>query len=228
VHPVDDFSQANPPSNPRLLDALAQEFIRSGYNIRHLEKLILTSRTYQLDSTVNDSNKFDTNNYSRAYIRPLMAEQVVDILNCALGVNEPFTGPDAVFNGMKMIEVGSSRLVGNVAYVLRIFGRPPRTTACDCERAMEPALPQTLFRMTDPSLLAKFNQPQGRAVQLARSRLSNEEVTDELFLATLSRYPTAQEKAAALEHFRTARTRQEAIIDILWALINTREFILNH
>jgi hypothetical protein len=228
VHPVDDFSQANPPSNPRLLDALAQEFIRSGYNIRHLEKLILTSRTYQLDSTVNASNKFDTNNYSRAYIRPLMAEQVVDILNCALGVNEPFTGPDAVFNGMKMIEVGSSRLVGNVAYVLRIFGRPPRTTACDCERAMEPALPQTLFRMTDPSLLAKFNQPQGRAAQLARSRLSNEEVTDELFLATLSRYPTAQEKAAALEHFRTARTRQEAIIDILWALINTREFILNH
>ncbi|MCS7270646.1 MAG: DUF1549 and DUF1553 domain-containing protein, partial [Gemmataceae bacterium] len=162
VHPVDDFSQANPPTNPRLLDALAQEFIRSGFNLRHLEKLILMSRTYQLDSTVNETNKFDTNNYSRAYVRPLLAEQVVDILNCALGVTEPFAGPDAIFNGMRIVEVGSSRLNGNVAYVLRIFGRPPRTTACDCERASEPALPQTLFRMTDPSLLAKLNHPQGR------------------------------------------------------------------
>jgi hypothetical protein len=228
VHPVDDFSQANPPSNPRLLDALAQEFIRSGYNIRHLERLILTSRTYQLDSTVNETNKFDTNNYSHAYLRPLMAEQVVDILNCALGVNEPFAGPDAVFEGMKMIEVGSSRLNGNVAYVLRIFGRPPRTTACDCERTMEPALPQTLFRMTDPSLQAKFNHPQGRVLRLARSQASDEDVTEELFLATLSRYPTAIEKSTALQHLRTTRNRQQAIADILWALINTREFILNH
>jgi len=228
VHPVDDFSQANPPSNPRLLDALAQEFIRSGYNIRHLERLILTSRTYQLDSTVNETNKFDTNNYSHAYPRPLMAEQVVDILNCALGVNEPFAGPDAVFEGMKMIEVGSSRLNGNVAYVLRIFGRPPRTTACDCERTMEPALPQTLFRMTDPSLQAKFNHPQGRVLRLARSQASDEDVTEELFLATLSRYPTAIEKSTALQHLRTTRNRQQAIADILWALINTREFILNH
>lgn len=228
VHPVDDFSQANPPTNARLLNALADEFIRSGYNIRHLEKTILMSRTYQLDSTVNETNKFDTNNYSRSYLRPLMAEQVVDILNCALGVSEPFAGPDAVFNGMKMIEIGSSRLNGNVAYVLRIFGRPPRTTACDCERTQELALPQTLFRMTDPSLLAKFNQPQGRVQQLARSRLSPEEIVDELFLATLSRYPTAAEKVTAVEHFRTSRNRQEAITDIIWALINTREFILNH
>jgi hypothetical protein len=228
VHPVDDFSQANPPTNPLLLDALAREFIRSGYNIRHLEKTILMSRTYQLDSTINETNKFDTNNYSRAYLRPLMAEQVVDILNCALGVSEPFNGPDAVFNGLKMIEVGSSRLTGNIAYVLRIFGRPPRTTACDCERSQEPVLPQTLFRMTDPSLLAKFNHPQGRVQQLARARLSPEDVVDELFLATLGRYPTATEKSAAVQHLQTHRSRQEAISDILWALINTREFILNH
>jgi hypothetical protein len=157
-----------------------------------------------------------------------MAEQDVDILNCALGVNEPFAGPDAVFEGMKMIEVGSSRLNGNVAYVLRIFGRPPRTTACDCERTMEPALPQTLFRMTDPSLQAKFNHPQGRVLRLARSQASDEDVTEELFLATLSRYPTAIEKSTALQHLRTTRNRQQAIADILWALINTREFILNH
>ncbi len=228
VHPVDDFSQANPPTNPRLLDALAEEFVRSGYNIRHIERLILTSRTYQLDYAINESNKFDTNNFSRAYIRPLMAEQVVDVLNCALGVDEPFAGPDAVFNGMKMIEVGSSRLVGNVSYVLRIFGRPPRTTACDCERSSEPALPQTLFRMTDPALLAKFNDPKGRVTRLARSSLSPEQIVEELFLATLCRYPQPQERAEAVQHLRTAPSRAQGISDILWALINTREFILNH
>src|SRR6185295_9418589 len=103
--------------------------------------------------------------------------------NSALGVDEPFAGQDQIFTGLKMVEVGSSRLTGNLAYVLRIFGRPPRTTACDCERAMEPALPQTLFRMTDPALLQKFSDRNGRAAKLAQTKLTNDELVDELFLA---------------------------------------------
>ena len=100
-----------------------------------------------------------------------MAEQVVDVLNAALGVEERFAGQEAAEPGTKMVEIGSSRLNGNVAYALRIFGRPPRTTACDCERAMEPALPQTLFRMTDAAVLAKFNDRSGRVVELSRSKI---------------------------------------------------------
>jgi len=228
VNPVDDFSLANPPTNARLLDALASEFVKNGFNIRALERQILASRTYQLDYRTNSSNKFDKNNFSHAYARPLMAEQVVDVLNAAVGVDEPFQGQDAVFAGAKMVEVGSSRLTGNLSYVLRIFGRPARTTACDCERAMEPALPQTLFRMTDPALLQKFSDKNGRAAKLAKTKLSNQELVDELFLTTLARLPKADEKEDAIKHLQDAKNRQEAITDVLWALVNTREFILNH
>lgn len=229
VNPVDDFSQANPPTNARLLDALARDFAESGFDIRKLEKTILSSRTYQLDYATNTTNRFDKNNFSHAYVRPLMAEQVVDVLNSALGVDETFAAADGAPPGTKVIEVGSSRIANpNLAYALRIFGRPPRTTACDCERAAEPALPQTLFRMTDASILAKFTDPKGRTVALARSKLSDEELVNEMFLATLTRFPKPDEKAEAIKHLAEARNRSEAVTDILWALINTREFILNH
>jgi hypothetical protein len=226
VDPVDDFSQANPPTNPRLLDTLAEEFIESGYDVRELERAILTSQTYQRSAKPNASNQFDRNNFARSYVRPLMAEQVVDVLNAAVGVDEPF-GNDAPA-GRKMTEVGASRLNGNLAYVLRIFGRPPRTTACDCERAMEPALPQTLFRMTDPALMQKLQARTNRTAKLARSTMTDEQVIEELFLATLTRFPTEKEKAEALEYLKGERNRAEGLKDVLWALINTREFILNH
>jgi hypothetical protein len=228
VNPVDDFSLANPPTNARLLDALAADFVTSGYDVRKLERTILLSRSYQLSYVPNETNRFDKNNYSHAYVRPLMAEQVVDVLNAALGVEEKFTGPEAAPDGTKMVELGSSRLNGSVAYALRIFGRPPRTTACDCERAMEPALPQTLFRMTDAAVLAKFTDAAGRARKLAAAKMSDEDLVEEAFLATLSRLPTKQQKADGVEHLKTAKTRAEGVTDLLWALVNTREFILNH
>ncbi|MCE9563045.1 MAG: DUF1549 and DUF1553 domain-containing protein [Planctomycetes bacterium] len=229
VNPVDDFSLANSPTNSRLLDALAADFIKSGYDLRKLEKNILLSRTYQLDYATNSTNKFDKNNFSHAYVRALMAEQVVDVLNAALGVDETFAALDGAPVGTKLVEVGSSRLANpNLAYALRIFGRPPRTTACDCERAAEPALPQTLFRMTDTSILAKFTDKKGRVATLAASKLTNEELAEEMFLATLSRLPSADQKASAAEAIKTAKNRTEGITDVLWALVNTREFILNH
>ena len=144
-------------------------------------------------------------------------------------VDETFAALDAAPAGTKVVEVWSSRIANqDLAYALRIFGRPPRTTACDCERAAEPALPQTLFRMTDPSLMRKFADAKGRAAKLARTKLTNEELVDELFLATLSRYPDAEQKADALAHLKEARTRQEGIVEVLWVLVNLREFILNH
>jgi len=174
------------------------------------------------------TNRFDKNNFSHAYIRPLMAEQVVDVLNAALGVEERFTGQEEAPLGTKMVEVGASRLNSSVAYALRIFGRPPRTTACDCERAMEPALPQTLFRMTDNTVLAKFTDRNGRVAKLAASRLTPEQLAEEVFLATLSRFPTPEEKAEAVNHLQQTKNRADAITDLMWALVNTREFILNH
>ncbi|HYT87240.1 MAG TPA: DUF1549 and DUF1553 domain-containing protein, partial [Gemmataceae bacterium] len=149
VHPVDDFSLANPASNDKLLDALAKDFIDHKFDIRHLERRILMSRVYQLTSKTNATNKLDRNNYAHSYVRPLMAEVVVDVLNTALGATEKY-GPEIKI-GSRAIEVGASQLQGGPAqalnYTFRIFGRPPRTAACDCERAMEPALPQKLFMM---------------------------------------------------------------------------------
>lgn len=225
VHPVDDFSLGNPPSNEKLLDALAKDFIQSGFDIRKLERTILNSRTYQLSSKTNFTNKFDTKNYSHSYVRPMMAEVVVDVLNSALGATENF-GPD-VRPGSKAIEVGPSQIQQQqLAYVFRIFGRSPRTAACDCERVMDPALPQKLFTMTDVGILAKLNSPTGRLQKLISSKLSDEQVLEELFLATLTRFPTQGEIAWFRQH--RAKDRRAALTDVMWALINTREFILNH
>jgi len=229
VNPVDDFSQANSPSNARLLEALAKEFIASKYDIRKLEQSILMSRTYQLSSKTNDTNQFDKVNFARSYVRPLMAEQVVDVLNSGIGVEENFTAADAPA-GRKMSEVGASRLNnGNLAYILRIFGRPPRTTACDCERAAEPALPQTLFRLTDPTLSVKLRSATSRATILGKQKNGDDSAAiEELFLGTVSRLPTEDEKKNALDYINTSKTRLEGLQEIVWALINTREFILNH
>jgi hypothetical protein len=240
VNPVDDFSLANPPTNARLLDALARDFADNGFDIRRLERTILVSRTYQLSSEPNESNKFDKINFARSYIRPLMAEQVVDVLNAGVGVDEVFgtaaanAGP-GIPAGRKMVEVGATLAGGNtglnpqnLAYVLRIFGRPPRTTACDCERAMEPALPQTLFRMTDPAVVAKLRDPKNRIARAVQAKLTPDQAVEELFLATLTRFPTESEKEEAVAHIAAARNKPEALTDVLWALINTREFILNH
>ena len=225
VHPVDDFSLGNPASNDALLDALAKDFIAHKFDFRHIERMIVASRTYQLSAKTNDTNKFDKINYAHSYIRPMIAEAVVDVLNSGLGATEQF-GKE-VKPGAKAVEVGASQFQNPaLAYTFRIFGRPPRTTACDCERTMEPALPQKLFLMTDQPLLKKLEG--GRVQALIASKMTDDQVLDEMFLATLTRLPTAQDRATFANHRKTVTTRREAIIDTMWALINTREFILNH
>jgi hypothetical protein len=227
VHPVDDFSLANPPSNEKLLNALAQDFIDHKFDIRHMERTILNSRVYQLSSKTNATNKLDRNNYAHGYVRPMMAEVVVDVLNSALGVPEKW-GAD-VKPGSRAIEVGASQIQNpSIAYAFRIFGRPPRTAACDCERAMEPALPQKLYLMTDTNLLAKFQSPSGRLQKLLKSGKTDDQILDELFLATLTRLPSAKDRQQFHDYRKEAADRQAAFTDTLWALINTREFILNH
>src|SRR5262249_46201469 len=200
----------------------ADEFVKHDYDIRHMEKMVLMSRTYQLSAKLNATNRLDRRNYSHAQIRPMMAEVVVDVLNSALGTTEAF-GNDAPAN-VHMVEVGASRLLNNnVNYALRIFGRPPRTTACDCERAMDPALPQTLYRMTDPGIQAKLRASNNRLQQLLKSKKSDAEIVDELFLATMSRFPTEREQSAFARHRELESNRETAFVNALWALINTRE-----
>src|SRR5207247_6390039 len=133
-----------------------------------------------------------------SYIRPMIAEAIVDVLNGALDVNQKFTAD--IRPGSKAVEVGASQ-VGDpaLAYAFRVFGRPPRTTACDCERAMEPALPQKLYLMTDQAVLNKLRAPDGRLMRLLKSGKSDDEVLDELFLATLTRLPRPADRELVAE-----------------------------
>lgn len=225
VDPVDDFSVANPPSHPRLLDELAADFVAHGYDVRRLERMLLSSRAYQRSSAPVDGNDDDRRNFARSTTRPLMAEVLVDALDAALGVDGDF-GLDAP-KGARAIEVATNQAASpDLARAFRVFGRPERTSTCDCERPKAPALPQTLFLMTDESLMAKLKT--GRPRALAESDRCDAEAIEELFLASLSRQPSWDESRAALDHLRSRRDRAASLADVLWALINTREFVLNH
>jgi Protein of unknown function (DUF1549)/Protein of unknown function (DUF1553) len=225
VDPVDGFSVANPPSNARLLDALSADFIAHGFDIRRLERMILGSRAYQRSSTPAEGATAERAYLARSSPRPLMAEVLVDALNDAVGVSGNF-GRDAP-PGSRAIEVASNKVATpDLARVFRIFGRPERIATCDCERPKQPAVPQALFLMTDTALLDKIRN--GRLRTLLESGRCDAEIIEELVLATLSRPPTSDELDAGLEHLRDSAGRAGAMADIFWALINTREFVLNH
>ena len=133
MDPVDGFSVTNPPSNPRLLDALAADFVAHGYDIRRLERLILNSRAYQRSSQPVAGNLDDRGNFARAMPRPMMAEVLVDAINATLGVPGDF-GPDAP-KGSRAIEIATNRVASpDLARAFRVFGRPERAAVCDCER----------------------------------------------------------------------------------------------
>jgi hypothetical protein len=225
VDPVDGFSVANPPSNARLLDALAAWFVAHGYDVRRLERSILNSRAYQRSSDPCDGNLDDHGNFARAEPRAMIAEVLVDALNLALGVTGDF-GVDAP-KGARAIEIATNHVASpDLARVFRVFGRPARVAICDCERPGKPALPQTLFLMTDGALLDKLKS--GRLNDLVRSDRCDAQVVEELFLATLSRLPDDEEVRSSLDHLRIRPDRASGFADVLWALINTREFVLNH
>ncbi len=224
VDPVDGFSVANPASNARLLDALSADFRSHGFDIRRLERMILESRAYQRSSGSSDEAGGD-GSFARASPRPLMAEVLIDALNDALGVPGDFEGDARA--GARAIEVPSNRVASpELARAFRVFGRPQRSTICDCERPRAASVPRALFLMADPALLAKIRD--GRLRPLLDSGRCDAEVFEELALATLSRPPTADELDAALGHLRGRGDRPRAMADLLWALINTREFVLNH
>ncbi len=219
VTPVDNFSVANPPSNEPLLAALAKDFVEHGWDLRHLERTILLSRTYQLAAAPNATNLHDRGNFARSYPRRLMAEVVADALDAALGASEQL-GP-GLPDGVRAIELAPNRVENAfLATIFRVFGRPARTSTCDCERNSEPAVPQTLFLMSDPALVKKMTS--GRLAKLLASKKTDREIVEELFLATLSRFPDAKERQAALDHVGKTKDRSRSFVDVLWALINAR------
>ncbi len=225
VEAADEFSDARPPDFPELLDALAAEFVRSGYDIRRLERLVLNSRTYQLSIAQNETNAEDQSGFARFRPRRPMAEVVADLLHDACGV-APDYSPDALA-GVRAVEVATSRPRNPLLVrVAKAFGRPARRQLCDCERRAEPVLAESLLLMSDPTLLELARK--GRAARLCKGGASDAAAVEELYLAVLSRPPDPEERAAALDYLDAKQDRQAGLEGLLWVLVNTREFILVH
>jgi hypothetical protein len=225
IEPLDALSATNPPSNPKLLDALVADFIQHKYDLRRLEHLILNSTTWQLSSEPNETNVKDHNHFARAYMRVPPAETVIDMWHDAVGISVEF-GED-VPKGIHAVEIGPSGLRDKRwDRLLKLFGRSARTLTCDCEPPQGPSIRQTLALMSDSGLMSDISK--GRLKALLETKLSDEEILDELFLSTVSRWPTADERSTAMQTRPAPAERTQFFEDILWGLVNTQEFITNH
>ena len=222
VEPVDDLRATNPPSNPALFKSLQTELVTSAFDLRHVMRLILNSRTYQLTSATTPANAIDSRFYSHYYARRLPAEVLLDAISDVAAVPESFTGYPL---GARAIQLPDS---GLNSYFLSTFGRSDRVTACACERQGEITLPQLLQMQNGDAILAKISAPQGRLAELVKSSTDDNVVVEELFLSCLARRPTPAEADAVRQSLTSDGTREEKFRDLLWALLNSKEFAFNH
>ncbi len=231
IDPPDDLNQANPPSNKRLLAYLTQGFIDSGYDMKWLHRTIASSRTYQLDWRTNDTNHADESNFSHAVLRRLPAEVAVDGLIQATGNDRLLSQVATNVDQRKIGQHPVSFQTRAIDFSLLIFGKPLRTTNCDCERQGEPTLLQALYVRNDQELLDMLDRKDGWLAQVAASKspdLSHDDLIRSAYLRALSRQPTAAELTDCREHLTTLEDRSVGLRDLLWALVNTQEFITNH
>ncbi|QDU94974.1 DUF1549 domain-containing protein [Lignipirellula cremea] len=221
VEPVDDLRATNPPSNVPLWNALNQELAAADFDLRRIMRLIMNSRTYQLSSQTNALNVRDAKFYSHFYPRRLPAEVLLDALSQATGTPEKFEGYPL---GVRAVQIPDP---GAESYFLSLFGRSERTTACACERENAVTLPQLLHLQNSDNLLQKMRSPGGRFPQLLQDQPSDAAVIQQLFLATVARPPTPAEQAE-IERLLASGERSEALLDLFWALLNSKEFAFNH
>jgi hypothetical protein len=222
VDPVDDIRATNPASNPALLDALATDFRKNKYDLKALIKTIMMSHAYSLATTPNDRNAADLRNYSRHYRQRLRAETLLDMVSDVTGVPEKF---EAMPPGSRAMEVWTARAQ---SVFLDSFGRPDPNADPPCERTADTTVVQALHLMNSPNLYRKVTDDAGRCASLAKTTKTPAEIVDELYLLAYCRFPTDNERAAAVKRFdKKGATRRSAAEDLLWALINTPEFVFN-
>ena len=221
VDPVDDLRATNPPSNGPLLAALAKDFQDHDFDLKHLIRTICNSRTYALSSIPNETNVGDRINYSRHYRHRLRAEVLLDAVADVTGMPNSFPAMPADSRGN---QVWTNR-VGSL--FLDTFGRPNENQDPPCERTTESTVTQTLHLMNAPDLNQKVRNDEGRAAKLAASEKQPDELVEELYLSIFSRFPTADELQYARELFAQPEIkRREIIEDLMWAMLNSAEFVV--
>jgi Protein of unknown function (DUF1553)/Protein of unknown function (DUF1549) len=224
IEPVDDIRSTNPPINPALLDALAEDFARSKFDLRALMKRIVTSATYQRTSIATDSNRHDEQNFSHAIPRRIPAEALLDSLVQATAVPEAFGNAPAGFRAAQLPDATVQ------SQFLNLFGKPLRMEACECERDNSSNMLQALHFMNSASILGRTQNPAGRPALLLKQKKTDEEIVTELYLWSLARNPTEKERKVGLDFLAlyAPPRRQEAVQDLMWALLNSKDFVMVH
>jgi hypothetical protein len=223
VEPVDDFRVTNPPSNQALLDALAKDFIDNGYSLHHMARVILNSRVYQLTSEPNETNRGDAINYSRYYVKRLMAEQLADSITGVTGVPEKYRGYMLGTHAMAIPQ-------GAPSYFLATFGRM-KAREVICERDTQPDMVQAMHLISGETLMRQTTAKGGNLDRwVADTSLTDEDVVRKIFLASVVREPDHREIATALMPLQAkgAESRRQAFEDLLWTVFNSKEFLFNH
>lgn len=229
VDPIDDFRDTNPPSNGPLLDALTRAFIKSNYDLRAMVKLICTSRTYQRASQPTADNEEDQSNFSHAFVRRLTAEQMLDAMSGALDAPVAFNGVPRGYRAAQIPGVAAIYRDRDPApgdRFLRLFGKPPRLVACECERSNDTALGQVFELTSGETINDLLTHDDNRIAQMLREKKNDDQIIDELYWAALSRAPSETERGAAKSLLANVKDRRTGIEDIAWGLLNAKEFVL--
>jgi len=222
VHEVDDMRESNPPSNPELLDALAKDFIEHQFDVKHIVRELVTSRAYQLSSEPTEHNRNDRQNFARFYARRLIAEVLLDAVDQAAGTRTRFGNIADTARAVDLPHEGFG------SYFLDTFDRPKRVSGCECERSSGATLAQVLLLANSDEVENKLAAGDGRIAKLVAAKTPLPDILDQLYLNALSRPPREAERQTLVSYVESQEDQQQALVDVLWTILNSKEFLFNH
>jgi hypothetical protein len=222
VNEVDDMRETNPPSNPELLDALAREFRDHQLDMKHMVRLMVQSQLYQLSSQPTDDNRNDRQNFARYYGRRLPSEVAHDAVEQVTDFHSKFSNMSA---DARAVDLPHERFG---SYFLDTFDRPKRVSGCECERSTSATLSQVLLLANSDEVEQKLQFNEARVGKMFAAKRTTYQMVEELYLAAFSRYPTPQEIFVTAGYIDRDKDPRKGAEDVLWSLLNSREFLFNH
>ncbi|MDG2388104.1 MAG: DUF1549 domain-containing protein [Planctomycetaceae bacterium] len=227
VEPIDDMRATNPPTNVAMMEALTDQFIESDFDVKQLIRTIMTSRLYQLSSQPTPENVADTKFYSHYLVKRIPVEPLLDAIDQVTGDATKFQNLPP---GTRAIDLPDAEYPN---YFLNTFAKPRRVSVCECERMPDENLSQALHTLNGDVLTNKIASTKGLVAELLKAKKENEqmqnsELVEKIYLASLSRYPTSEEQAAVEGFLKEYPTEKECFEDLMWALINSKDFLFVH